>query len=910
MKNPFSTFLKMKSLLFFCLVFFLSADKLAAQNPCDNDIDPPIAVCNDALFVSLTATGIGLIEPEDINESSYDACGVASLQIKRAGDGACDSDNLPDDYADLVEVCCADVGQSFTLQLKVTDSAGNFNICWGVVFVEDKIKPVCVAPANVTVSCGEYDPTFQTYGTASFTDNCGIDTTYTQVNLGGFNDVCQQGQITRTFYSEDAAGQKTSCAQTITVTDSNDFFIRFPDDMNLQTADPNGNYGTPEYDNISCQLTAENYSDQIFTAQPDCQFKVERTWTIINWCNFDPNASCVYLPNPAGSAGTVYSAPSTPAPWQPTYPTFWNTDNNCFEYKQIIKIGFHGGRKISGTVFRDTSANCQLDTSEQGVATMPVKIRSLESDVVYETTTSATGTYEQFVYSTDTLWEVSLGASGNFSVLGCDNEFEVNLSQNPTPLVNLPIQLEQYCPILSVDISAPIVRRCFESNYYAAYSNLSGLLVEDVHLEVQLDDEQVLNSSTPAAISLGNGLYKFELGDLAGGAAGSVLMKVLTTCDADLGETKCVEARIFPDTICEGGKPWAGANLEVTGFCDGDSVRFFIQNTGKLAMPNVQDYIVVEDVLMYRSSKFQLQSGETMTLDPLPADGTTWQISTLQVAGHPFPGVVAAGIEGCGGLNQMGLLSMFRLENASPFVSNDCQSVVGSFDPNDKQATPQGYGNQHFIRENTDLEYRIRFQNTGTDTAFRVVILDTLSQNLEAISVRPGASSHDYDFTLLDGGVLRFTFDNIFLPDSNVNEAASHGFVNFSVKQKLDLPIGSRINNRAAIYFDFNEPVITNETFHEIGQEFISVGTDDGAKPDVFLKIYPQPASGAVFFELPRGMAGGRLTLFDGLGAVVLARDFADSTFRLENSGLRSGIYFFKMTTSSGRSFSGKVVFE
>ncbi|MCB0556652.1 MAG: hypothetical protein KDD02_24110, partial [Phaeodactylibacter sp.] len=63
---------------------------------------------------------------------------------------------------------------------------------------------------------------------------------------------------------------------------------------------------------------------------------------------------------------------------------------------------------------------------------------------------------------------------------------------------------------------------------------------------------------------------------------------------------------------------------------------------------------------------------------------------------------------------------------------------------NDKQGFPRGYGDEHYIYPGTDLEYLVRFQNTGNDTAFLVVIRDTLSEFLDIATVRPGAASHPY----------------------------------------------------------------------------------------------------------------------------------------------------------------------
>jgi hypothetical protein len=116
------------------------------------------------------------------------------------------------------------------------------------------------------------------------------------------------------------------------------------------------------------------------------------------------------------------------------------------------------------------------------------------------------------------------------------------------------------------------------------------------------------------------------------------------------------------------------------------------------------------------------------------------------------------------------------------------------------------------------MEYVIRFQNTGTDTAFTVKVLDTLDTDLDIFSVRSGVSSHNYSFRMHGPRVLEWTFYNIKLPDSTTNEPASHGFVTFTVNQVKNLPDGTEINNRVGIYFDYNDPIITNTTSHIIAR--------------------------------------------------------------------------------------------
>ncbi|MEL6142904.1 MAG: T9SS type A sorting domain-containing protein, partial [Bacteroidota bacterium] len=135
-----------------------------------------------------------------------------------------------------------------------------------------------------------------------------------------------------------------------------------------------------------------------------------------------------------------------------------------------------------------------------------------------------------------------------------------------------------------------------------------------------------------------------------------------------------------------------------------------------------------------------------------------------------------------------------------------------AIDPNDKQVLParREPSNSNFTRFDETLLYTIRFQNTGTDTAFTVRIEDQLSPELDHSTFRPIAASHPYRVSIYDGGLVEFVFENIMLPDSNINESLSHGFVTFEIDFHPGVADFTRVENTAAIFFDFNSPVITN----------------------------------------------------------------------------------------------------
>ena len=145
--------------------------------------------------------------------------------------------------------------------------------------------------------------------------------------------------------------------------------------------------------------------------------------------------------------------------------------------------------------------------------------------------------------------------------------------------------------------------------------------------------------------------------------------------------------------------------------------------------------------------------------------------------------------------------------NTYQIIDSSINYISGAFDPNDKQSTPELSPNQ--VAAGNYINYTIRFQNTGNDTAFNVVISDTLSNLLKSNSLQLTASSQNCK-TTVQGDKVFFEFLNILLPDSNVNELKSHGFVSFKIKPINTLVLGDEIPNTAAIYFDYNSPIITN----------------------------------------------------------------------------------------------------
>jgi Secretion system C-terminal sorting domain/FG-GAP-like repeat len=152
--------------------------------------------------------------------------------------------------------------------------------------------------------------------------------------------------------------------------------------------------------------------------------------------------------------------------------------------------------------------------------------------------------------------------------------------------------------------------------------------------------------------------------------------------------------------------------------------------------------------------------------------------------------------------------------------------VTCAFDPNDKLVDPVGQDSLGYIPLNTQkLDYTIRFQNTGTDTAQSVLIKDQLNQYLDWSSLQILASSYSVQVNIDQFGMVDFLFQNIMLPDSNVNETGSHGFVKFSIELLPGLSGGTSIYNYSSIYFDQNPAIETNTTVNTL--ECVSILMDE-----------------------------------------------------------------------------------
>ena len=562
---------------------------------------------------------------------------------------------------------------------------------------------------------------------------------------------------------------------------------------------------------------------------------------------------------------------------------------------------------VEATVRIDTNGDCLPDLSDTPVEGIQVRLSGNGQMALRPGDQNGVSLFQYFNSGPFTLG-LPQYPSANWAV--CQDDILITpgtpFIQDTLKATFLLSPLQQECAELTVELGLPsIFRSCLvASDLEVSVKNTGNLIAESVILAVvkpyQMD---LLSSTPPLAAQSGDTLY-FALGDLPPLTESIVKLKVKTSCNYFLFEqTLCFEAFAYTLIPCQATFPPA-SEIKLSAQCLGDTaVRFMLKNIGDAPTQSPHDYTLIRNEDVLNKASFSLGAQQSMTVD-VPADAATYRMEATKFDDGTL---TATAIESCAGLTP-GLITAFWLDKGPLDYDFDCREVLGSFDPNQKTAVPAGAGDEHAIVPNRPLEYTIDFQNTGTDTAFRVLLRDVLPPGLDINTFRPGFASHPYTWEIRGADTLEVLFFPIALPDSNVNEPASHGFFSFTIGQGPDLPDGSILENKASIIFDFNPPIVTNTVRHTI-RELLIVRVDEPKELEVLWRVLGNPMHQMATFQAKAFIAGAkRFELYDAAGRMVRSVHFEGQQYEFQRGGLPEGVYFFRISSLQGAAFTGKII--
>ena len=250
-------------------------------------------------------------------------------------------------------------------------------------------------------------------------------------------------------------------------------------------------------------------------------------------------------------------------------------------------------------------------------------------------------------------------------------------------------------------------------------------------------------------------------------------------------------------------------------------------------------------------------------------------------------------------------------ETPSDNFETTCFQVVNSYDPNEKLVSPYHTGDAlsgGMIYEDEEvLTYTIHFQNLGTGPAYRVVVRDTLDANLLPESIKNVSFSHD-GYLDVQGNVVSFVFDSIMLAPASQDWLASNGQIKFDINRTAGLPLGTEIKNNAAIYFDFNPAIITNETVSFIGRpDTATTSVEELDLVDLNMEVFPNPfkENFDLVYILEQNTSVS-IHLYNTLGELVqtyqseTAVHSGEHSMNIQTNGLSAGLYMLRLETDYG----------
>lgn len=564
-------------------------------------------------------------------------------------------------------------------------------------------------------------------------------------------------------------------------------------------------------------------------------------------------------------------------------------------------------RQISGTIFKSGNGNCIQDLGESG---LPSTVVVAEPGPYYALTDEA-GIYritaDSGSYRLSQIFPLSQNRSQHqicpannqaytFSFAGqADSLTDLNFANDIAPCA---------APVISV--SANRRRLCSTNQTVIRYANNGSMPHANAVAHLRLPRYVYLLSASRAYVQENDSTYRFDLGTLAPNTESSILIRDSVACNfAVIGLEQCTEVWLTPGTPpCQWPVGYDGSEVQATGSCRAGIPSFVLTNTGN-AMAATRRYRVFADTSLAWEDQYVLRSGDSIRLQfaTLAGRSNLW-LQVEQDSLNPS-GRFAVAKAVCG--RGASLPVEIPREFGGLTHSTDCQPIRNSYDPNDKQVQPAGLTAAGNVEPGTWLRYCIRFMNKGTDTAYTVRIVDTLSESVDIASLRFGASSHRYVPTLSGKGrpVLSFRFTDINLPDSTRSGgAAAQGFVDFSVRTSPTAPLGTEIRNFADIYFDYNDPVRTNTTLNTLYRPTVVPGLIDtllvSAKPTrrAMLRVEPNPAHTSLRVL---GAAPHPLELLNAEGRRVLYQSSPSGDILLNIESLPVGLYLLRQGSNSIR---------
>ncbi|MFN8285828.1 MAG: DNRLRE domain-containing protein [Chitinophagales bacterium] len=594
----------------------------------------------------------------------------------------------------------------------------------------------------------------------------------------------------------------------------------------------------------------------------------------------------------AVAAGTHSIALNAPPGWSQTYPTnpliysiaTTGNSNTCG-----LDFGMHDDTLIiSGIVYLDANGNGLYNFGEQLVTNAAVTISSgLGTSTVY---TNASGFWSKMVYSGTYTISYTPQSGYLFTQPINPNTYTLTVVTNGVAGLNFGVRNN------NITLSGKVY---IDANNNGTYDNGEvGVGTQPVHI----------GNTTVYTISTGDwsvikpvGNYTITYtpsGNFGGYTSTPASYSVNASTPGTIYGNKNFGIYIAPNTgdVCITLNPYTNVVSNMPAW-----YKIYVTNNGTIPMAGTLN--------MYFDPHFTFDNANpAQTSANLPSHLLSWHLTlavgqTILVRPNFTCGTVSLGqfiFNAADFIPDPGYVDVNLACNEDSLH----QAAESSWDPNDKQVSPLGNGPLGLIDNDQELDYTITFHNTGNAPAVNVILVDTLESDIDVNTIQLRDASHDCHIQL-EGNEMTVIFSNIMLPDSATDFYGSFGFASFSAKPVQGLPDGTAVNNTAAIYFDYNDAVITNTTLNTIDYH---IGINE--LQNVLITLQPNPFKQFTTIKVDGDSRPMELLVYDVLGNVVRRAASVNNTFVIERADLAAGMYLYELKTKGRTIGQGKMIAE
>lgn len=594
---------------------------------------------------------------------------------------------------------------------------------------------------------------------------------------------------------------------------------------------------------------------------------------------------------------------------------------NSLGSEDFWAIEFKEPKKILGSVFPDFNNNCLYNKSSE--YTIPKFTIFNKTENSYAITNDST--YIMYLFDRDTAVLKIINLDSNLYVACGKDSIVVDMTgKTDTSGVDFPIRSNKSGHCINItSFSSGLLRPGRWGDYQLNYQNNAFDTAYNAYIEIEVDTAAIDTIKSPYSFTLTGNVLGFNLGHVRPFGFSSVTYSIKLRTSVIIGSSHCHRAKVFPICNLYPSTVYDSSEIQPMMRClPNDTVEFTLKNIGLRDQKDWGHSIIYMDDLMMKKDSFKLTVGNSRVFKYRIDTNKVFTAEVFNSNFHPVTPILIRHNDLCANKRPMipsnPALNFSRHDEAKEY-EEACTIVRGSYDPNIKSVQPVGMFAEHYTSTGTELKYRIDFQNTGTDTAFRVVLVDTLSSFLNIASFVPGVSSHPYSVEF-GGRAVKFIFDPIILIDSGTNEPASHGYVHFKIKHISGITPKTKIENKADIYFDYNAPVRTNTVFNTIfdtiqiyvpkasdtvkGKDTTKIGDTTKAKDSILaiqglnqtsILVFPNPTTDKFFIQMSEPFKDLTIEIYDMQGRMIKTVSSPNNqTIEVSAQGMTKGIYHIR----------------